>query len=87
MSDSGSRSGRSRQASGSPAREPWVFPWPGWIGAFLLFRLFDVRKPWLVGWADRRGDAIGLMLDDVMAGLMAAVVVAVAAGVAHGLLL
>ncbi len=67
--------------------EPWVFPWPGWIGAFLLFRLFDVRKPWLVGWADRRGDAIGLMLDDVLAGLMAAVVVAVAAGVAHGLLL
>ena len=30
-----------------------VFPWPGWVAAFLLFRLFDVWKPGPVGWADR----------------------------------
>jgi phosphatidylglycerophosphatase A len=46
--------------------------WPGWIAAFLLFRLFDIWKPFLVGWADRRGDPLGVMLDDVIAGLMAA---------------
>ncbi len=64
----------------------WVFPWPGWVGGFLLFRLFDVWKPGPVGWADRRGDAMGVMLDDVIAGAFAAVCVTVAAGVAHGML-
>ena len=67
--------------------EPWVFPWPGWVGAFLLFRLFDIRKPWLVGRLDRRKDVWGTMLDDVIAGAMAAVVVAVAAAVSHGVLM
>lgn len=66
--------------------DPWVFPYPGWIGAFLMFRLFDIWKPGPVGWADRRQDAFGVMLDDVIAGLLAAVVVAIAAGVSHGLL-
>lgn len=64
-----------------------VFPWPGWVGGFLMFRLFDIWKPWPVSWADRRHDALGVMLDDVIAGLMAAVCVAVAAAVAHGLLM
>ncbi|MCB2130944.1 MAG: phosphatidylglycerophosphatase A, partial [Rhodobacteraceae bacterium] len=53
--------------------------WPGWIAAFVLFRLFDIWKPWLVGAADRRGDALGVMLDDVWAGVFAAVGVAVLA--------
>jgi phosphatidylglycerophosphatase A len=66
--------------------DPWVFPWPGWVGAFLLFRLFDVWKPGPVGWADRQPGAMGVMLDDVIAGALAAVIVTVAAGVAHGLL-
>jgi phosphatidylglycerophosphatase A len=66
--------------------EPWVFPWPGWVGAFVLFRLFDIWKPGPVGWADRQPGAMGVMLDDVIAGLMAAVLVIVAAGVAHGVL-
>ena len=51
--------------------------WPGWIAAFVFFRLFDITKPGPVGWADRRGDAGGVMLDDVIAGVMAAVVVIV----------
>lgn len=61
--------------------------WPGWVAAFVLFRLFDIWKPWLVGWADRRGDALGVMLDDVIAGLFAAIGVLLLGGIAHGLLL
>ncbi len=60
--------------------------WPGWIAAFALFRLFDITKPWLVGWADRRNDALGVMLDDVIAGAFAAIGVAVLAGLWHGVL-
>ncbi|KEJ88410.1 phosphatidylglycerophosphatase A family protein [Sulfitobacter donghicola] len=57
--------------------------WPGWIAAFALFRLFDIWKPWIVGWADRRGDALGVMLDDVFAGIFAAIGVVVIAGLYH----
>ena len=59
--------------------------WPGWIAAFILFRLFDILKPGPVGWADRRGDALGVMLDDVIAGVFAAVGVLVLAGLYHGI--
>ena len=57
--------------------------WPGWIAAFVLFRAFDIWKPWLVGKADARNDAWGVMLDDVFAGLFAAFGVIVLAGFAH----
>lgn len=60
--------------------------WPGWIAAFVLFRLFDITKPWLVGWADRRDDAMGVMLDDAIAGVFAAIGVIVLAGLAHGVM-
>lgn len=58
--------------------------WPGWLAAFLLFRLFDIWKPGPIGWADRRGDALGVMLDDVIAGIFAAIGVILLAGLAHG---
>lgn len=57
--------------------------WPGVLAAFLLFRLFDIWKPWLVGRADRRGDATGVMLDDVWAGVFAAIGVTLLAFIAH----
>ncbi|MCB1339616.1 MAG: phosphatidylglycerophosphatase A [Pseudooceanicola sp.] len=60
--------------------------WPGWVAAFLLFRLFDIWKPGPVGWADRRHDGVGVMLDDVLAGALAAVGVMVLAGLWHGAL-
>lgn len=63
--------------------DPWVFPYPGWIVGFALFRLFDIWKPGPVGWADKRDDAFGVMFDDVIAGLMAAVLVICAAALAH----
>ena len=57
--------------------------WPGWIVAFLAFRAFDIAKPGPIGRADRRGDVTGLMLDDALAGVFAALVVIVLGGIAH----
>lgn len=57
--------------------------WPGIVSAFALFRLFDIWKPWLIGKVDARGDATGVMLDDVLAGVSAAIVVLALAGLAH----
>jgi len=58
--------------------------WPGWIAAFILFRFFDITKLGPIGWADRRNDAFGVMLDDVIAGVFAAIGVLALAWVAHG---
>ena len=63
---------------------PQVFPYPGWIAGFVLFRLFDIWKPGPVGWAERRHGALGIMADDVVAGVIAAILVTVMAAVAHG---
>jgi phosphatidylglycerophosphatase A len=39
-----------------------------WLFAFVLFRLFDIWKPWPVGWADRHlKGGLGIMLDDILA--------------------
>lgn len=47
--------------------------------AFLLFRLFDITKPLFIGWVDRRmTNAVGVMLDDVLAGVCGAIVWAIA---------
>ena len=48
-----------------PAPLPYVL-------AFLLFRIFDIWKPWPVRWADRcvKG-GLGVMLDDLLAALYA----------------
>lgn len=49
-------------------------PWPWLLAAFLLFRLFDIVKRGPVGWCDRRRGAAWVMLDDLVAGAMAAAV-------------
>jgi phosphatidylglycerophosphatase A len=54
--------------------DDWL-PWPAWVGAFVMFRLFDIWKPWLVGRADARHDPAGVMLDDLWAGIFAGVCV------------
>jgi phosphatidylglycerophosphatase A len=47
----------------------------GAIAAFLLFRLFDILKPWPIRWVDRRvGGGLGIMLDDILAALPAAAI-------------
>ena len=66
---------------------PGLFPWPGWVAAFVFFRIFDIWKPGPVGWADRRKGPTGVMLDDVFAGALAGLVVTILAGVAHGWLM
>ncbi|MFN3642173.1 MAG: phosphatidylglycerophosphatase A [Gemmobacter sp.] len=66
--------------------EGWL-PWPAPLAAFLLFRLFDIWKPWVIGRADRRGDAAGVMLDDLLAGLFAGIATLAAAALAHGVLM
>ena len=44
--------------------------------AFILFRTFDILKPWPIRWADRKVDgALGIMLDDVFAGTYAFAVI------------
>jgi phosphatidylglycerophosphatase A len=49
---------------------------------FVLFRLFDIVKPWPIGWLDRQvHGGVGIMLDDLVAGLMALVCVQVLAAV------
>jgi len=65
---------------------PLAALWPGWVTAFVLFRLFDIWKPGPVGRADRRCDALGVMLDDVIAGLFAALGVVALAAVSHGIM-
>ena len=43
---------------------------------FVLFRLFDILKPWPVSWADHRVEGgFGVMLDDIVAGVLAAIAV------------
>lgn len=66
--------------------DDWM-PYPGWVAAFLFFRLFDIWKPWVIGRADRRGDPAGVMLDDLWAGLFAGILVVIAAGLFHGVLM
>ena len=47
--------------------------------AFGLFRVFDILKPWPIGWLDRRvHGGLGVMLDDALAGLFSAVLLALA---------
>jgi phosphatidylglycerophosphatase A len=52
-----------------------VAPWWAVIAGFLLFRVFDVWKPWPIAWFDRRvKGGFGVMLDDVIAGIFAGIV-------------
>lgn len=52
-----------------------VAPWWAVVAGFVLFRLFDVWKPWPIAWFDRRvKGGFGVMLDDVIAGIFAGIV-------------
>jgi phosphatidylglycerophosphatase A len=46
--------------------------WLSVLLGFILFRLFDILKPWPIGWLDRHvGGGLGIMLDDLLAGVYA----------------
>ncbi|HYQ71813.1 MAG TPA: phosphatidylglycerophosphatase A [Gammaproteobacteria bacterium] len=53
-----------------------AFAPPGWLWivvGFVLFRLFDIAKPWPIRWFDRQvGGGLGIMLDDLLAGMFSA---------------
>ena len=59
--------------------DQWWWRLVGAIVAFGFFRLFDAKKVWLVGKAEKRwaNSAFGIMFDDTVAGVMAAVCVLV----------
>ena len=45
------------------------------LAGFALFRAFDILKPWPIGWCDRHVEGgLGIMLDDLLAGAAAALV-------------
>ena len=51
--------------------------WFVWLWAFVSFRFFDIIKLGLIGWADNLGGALGVLLDDILAGIAAGLTVAV----------
>ena len=58
----------------APAGIPWA------LAGFALFRLFDVWKPWPISWLDQHvHGGLGIMLDDILAGIAAMLVIQVAA--------
>lgn len=48
---------------------PWSWPWV--LAAYLLFRFFDVAKPGPIRRAEELSEGLGIMADDVLAGLAA----------------
>lgn len=53
----------------APAGWPWI------IGGFLLFRLFDIWKPWPIKALDNNVESgLGIMIDDVLAGIYALII-------------
>lgn len=62
--------------------------WSGWLAAFVLFRVFDILKPWPVRLADRYvSGGLGVMLDDLLAAGYAMVALWLAQSIWPGLLL
>jgi phosphatidylglycerophosphatase A len=64
---------------------PAMFNPFSWAVAFIFFRFFDILKPWPISWADKKlPRGVGVMMDDVIAGIFAAACVyGVQYGVIH----
>ena len=45
------------------------------IFAFLIFRFFDILKPWPINIIDRSKSSLSIMMDDIVAGLFTAIIV------------
>lgn len=52
--------------------------WPWWLAAFVLFRLFDITKLWPMRRLERLPGGLGIVADDLMAGVYAALVLLLA---------
>ena len=50
--------------------------WPALLLAFVLFRFFDIVKPFPVGWADQKiPGGLGVVADDILAGIITNLIV------------
>ena len=53
-----------------------MVPGPDWrwlLAGFILFRIFDIWKPWPIRWFDRHvSNGMGIMVDDIVAGIISA---------------
>lgn len=56
--------------------------WPTLLAAFVLFRIFDIAKPWPVSALERLPGGWGVVMDDVAAGLIASLLVFLGWGLA-----
>lgn len=46
--------------------------WSTVVAGFILFRVFDILKPWPINWLDQKvSGGLGIMLDDIVAGVFA----------------
>jgi len=60
----------------------WLVPfsWQAALLGFVLFRIFDIIKPWPIKWIDQKVQGgLGIMLDDVLAGVFAGALLWIAA--------
>lgn len=55
-----------------------IYSWQLIVAGFILFRIFDMVKPWPISWLDKNTHGgFGIMIDDIVSGIMAAVVLTV----------
>ena len=53
--------------------------WQWIVAGFVLFRIFDIIKPPPIGWIDKKVQGgFGIMIDDVVAGIFALVILQLA---------
>lgn len=53
--------------------------WVNLLVAFILFRIFDILKPWPIRWLDKKvNGGLGIMVDDILAGAFTLVLMHIA---------
>ena len=57
------------------------FHWGYWLAAFILFRIFDIWKPWIIDRSQHLPGGLGIMMDDILAGILAFLLVQGAAAI------
>ena len=66
----------------APIQTAWYISVLWYAAAFVLFRVFDIWKPWPISWVERKvPGGLGIMADDVAAALIASVIIAIVAHV------
>lgn len=60
------------------------FTWFYWLLGIILFRAFDIWKPWIIGWIDRNmHSGFGVMLDDILAAIASWIILQAIVFVTH----